>query len=322
MNRKAWIAFWILGLIWGSSFLLIRVGVEDIPATELVLIRIFIAAVGLNIARMLRGIPLPRDWPTIRAFSLIGLGNAAIPYTLISLGEQTITSGMAAVLQSTVSLFTLVIAHFAFADEHMTTQRVVGLTIGFIGIVVLYSNSIVDGKIDMPVFMGQMAMILASLFYATFIVYSRMVIRRNIQPIVIAAGTFLPALFWAALFVLLEPVLGGRAFIPPSDLPRESLWAAIGLGFFNTFIAYIFFYYIIRELGSFRASMVTYVVPVVGLMLGVLVLDERVTITMIIGAVMIFIGIGIVNVNLVRMLRPHLQKARYVVANAINLTKT
>ncbi len=302
MNKAAWASFWILGVIWGSSFLLIRIGVEDVPATQLVLIRCVIAAVFLNLVRYARRIPAPQDWATLRALIFIGLGNVTIPYTLISLAEQNITSGMAAVFQATASLFTLVVAHFAFSDERITTQKVIGLAVGFGGVVVLSSQSFTGGTVNSAMLLGQLAMILASLFYAFFIVHSRRVITRAIPPIVVASVTFIPAAAFAVLFMLLEPLLGGRAFVTAAELPAQSLWAVIGLGFFNTFIAYLFFYFIVQQLGAFRASMVTYIVPVVGLFLGWLVLNESISMSTFIGAAMIFAGIGIVNVKLRQLL--------------------
>ena len=168
MNKPAWAAFWLLGMIWGSSFLLISVGVEEMSATQVVLIRTIIAAIGLNIVRHLRGFPLPKDWPTIRAFIFIGIGNATIPYTFISLGEQNISSGMTAVLQSTASLFTLVIAHIAFADERISKPKVIGLLTGFVGVIILSSETISNGTIDTKILLGQLAIIAASFFYAIF----------------------------------------------------------------------------------------------------------------------------------------------------------
>lgn len=299
MNKAAWASFWIVGFVWGSSFLLIRVGVEDIPATQLVLIRTSIAAVFLNITLYMMGKRLPTDWPTIRAFVIIGVGNAAIPYTLISLGEQTITSGMAAVLQSTASLFTLIIAHFAFSDERMTPQKVGGLFVGFSGMIVLSSGSIDfnAGEIDLPILLGQLAIVGASMCYAIFTVYSRRVIKRKIEPMVVASGTFVAATIAAGVFVIIEPLLGGRAFVPFDQLPSTALQAALALGFVNTYIAYMFFYFVVQELGAFRAVMVTYIVPPVGLVLGWLVLNEQVSPYMLVGAAMIFTGIGIINVR-------------------------
>lgn len=310
MNRTAWISFWILGFIWGSSFLLIRIGVEDIPATQLVLVRTTVAAIGLNLVRHFRGFRLPTDWSTIRAFTLIGVGNAAIPYTLISLGEQNISSGNAAVLQATASLFTLIVAHFAFTDERITPRKIAGLAVGFAGIVLLSSRNFDSSGLDTPALLGQLAVMGASLFYATFIVYSRKVIGRNLAPIVVSSGTFIPAAIVSFFFMLLEPVFGGRAFVPFTELPTDSLLAVFGLGFFNTFIAYLFFYFIIRELGAFRASMVTYIVPAVGLFLGWVVLGEETDARLLLGAALIFMGIGIVNIRHLRLRRQTLQFRR------------
>lgn len=298
MNKPAWAAFWILGTIWGSSFLLIRVGVEDMSATQVVLIRTLIAAVGLNVVRVWQRHPIPWDWPMIRAFTIIGIGNATVPYTLIAWGEQYISSGMAAVLQATASLFSLVIAHLAFADERINKPKVVGLAVGFLGVIALSSDTISGGKIDKWMLFGQSAMIGASFLYAVFAVYSRKVIKRDIEPIVVSSASFIASAVCAVLFVILEPLVGGRAFVPFSELPRNTVNAVLLLGFLNTFIAYLFFYFIIRELGAFKAVMVTYVVPVVGLSLGVLILSEMVTGAMLTGAMMILVGIAIINVRI------------------------
>ncbi len=283
-------------MLWGSSFLLIRIGVDEISATQLVFIRTGIAAIGLNIVRTLRGKSLPSDWRTLRALLIIGVGNTAIPFTLISLGEQYITSGMASVLQATASLFSLVIAHLAFADERITRHKVAGLIVGFGGVVMLSSSGFDGGEIDVKFILGQLAVVIASLFYAGFTTYSRKVIKRNVEPVVVSSTAFISAATCAGVFMLLEPLLGGRAFVAPADIPTDTLLAVIQLGFFNTFLAYLLFYFIVWELGAFRATMVTYVVPAVGLFLSALA-GETVTPVMIGGALMIFTGIAIINLR-------------------------
>ncbi|PJF22753.1 MAG: hypothetical protein CUN56_04440, partial [Phototrophicales bacterium] len=292
MNRYAWVAFWILGLIWGSSFLLIRVGVEEISAGQLVFIRTLIAALGLNTVVWLRGLKYPRNLRLIRALMIIGVGNASLPYMLISLSETQISSGMAAVLQATASLFTLVIAHFVFVDERINRKKVMGLIVGFIGVVILSSESFSDGVFDSGIFWGQLAMVAASLCYAIFTVYSRVVIKQKIEPIVVAATTFISSAISGLIFMLIEPLLGGRSAVPLDQLPTDALFAVLMLGFLNTFIAYLFFYYIVQQLGSFKSVMVTYVVPPVGLILGAIVLKEEFSTWMLFGALLIFTGIA------------------------------
>lgn len=302
MNRSAWASFWILGLIWGSSFLLISIGVEDLSATQLVFIRTLIAAIGLNSVVLWRKLSYPRDPKVIRAMMIIGVGNATVPYTLIALSETQIPSGMAAVLQATASLFTLVIAHFAFADERINQKKIMGLVLGFIGVIILSSESFSGGEFNSNMFMGQLAMVGASLCYAIFTVYSRTVIKQKIEPVVVAATTFISSAISGFIFMLIEPSIGGRSAVPLDQLPTDSLFAVLMLGFLNTFIAYLFFYYIVQQLGSFRSVMVTYIVPPVGLILGALILKEEFSAIMLFGALLIFAGIGVINLNFRQLL--------------------
>ncbi len=135
-NRMAWGGFWLLALIWGSSFLFIRIGVEQLPAFQLVFLRTLIAAVGLNVVVALRGQRLPTDWAGVRDLVFLGVVNTVLPFALITWGETKIESGLASVLQGTVALFTLAIAHFAFADERFSARKAAGLVVGFLGGVV------------------------------------------------------------------------------------------------------------------------------------------------------------------------------------------
>lgn len=298
MKSWAWAAFWTVGIIWGSSFLLIRVGVESLSPAQLVLIRTGIAALGLNAVMLLRGRRWPRDGATLRALVVIGVGNTVLPYFLISVGEQTVPSGLASVIQATVPFFSLAMAHFAFTDERISTRKVAGIVFGFTGIIVLSSRSLTDGRSIEDLFLGQMAIIAASFCYASATVYSRSVLKTRVEPIVVATTVMTFGALVSPLFVLLEPALGGRAWVPLGDVGSDALLVAFALGFFNTFIAYLFFYFIVQELGAFRATMVTYIVPVVGLLLGWLVLDEVIDSLLLLGAALIFTGIAIINLRL------------------------
>lgn len=301
----AWLSFWFVALIWGSSFLLIRVGVGSVSPGQLVFIRTAIAAVGLNAVLLLQGRRLPTDWKTIRSLFLIGLGNGAFPYMLLALGEQSIESNLASVLQATASMFTLVFAHFVFHDERITTRKLIGLALGFSGVLVLASRS--QGDHGQNSLIGQLCIVGASLFYAIFAIYSRKMLKNNVPPMVISAGTMLSAAFGGFVLMTIEPLLGGRSPVPLADLPQDALFAVLALGFFNTFIAYLFFYFIIQELGAFRATMVTYVVPVVGVTLGWLVLNESMDVLLLAGGGLIFAGIAVINLR-----REHLYRLRLV----------
>ena len=301
---KKWAAFWLLSLIWGSSFLFIRIGVEEVSPFQVVFMRTGIAAIGLNAVLLLRGKHIPFDLRGLIPLIVIGIGNTIIPFALISWGETHVESGLASLLNATAALFTLVIAHFTFHDERITMPKIVGLVVGFIGVMVLASRSWVGGAVITSELAGQLAIVLAALFYAAFGVYSRKTMNDRYEPMVVAAGSMLTAAIGAGILLLLAPAFGGEGFVALNTLRDDTLWALLLLGFFNTFLAYILFYWIIQQLGAGRASMVTYVIPAVGIVLGALVRDEVVDWRLLVGAGLILSGIAIVNLRLFRRRSP------------------
>jgi drug/metabolite transporter (DMT)-like permease len=300
---RKWAAFWFLGIIWGSSFLFIRIGVEQLSPFQLVFIRTGIAAVGLNLVLLAQGKHLPFDRKSLTPLIIIAIGNTTIPFALITWGEKSITSGLAAMLQSAASLFTLVIAHFVFIDERMTPQKVVGLLVGFIGVMILSGQSVVNGQIDMAQFTGAMAVVLASLFYAIFSVYSRRVIQNRFEPLVVSSGAMTFAAISSGILMVIAPLLGGQPAAPLDTVSSDVLISIVLLGLVNTFVAYLIYYWIIRELGAARTSMVTYITPAVGLALGAVVLSEPIDWRLIVGALLIFCGIAIVNLKIFNRIR-------------------
>jgi drug/metabolite transporter (DMT)-like permease len=295
-----WAAFWLVALIWGSSFLLIRVGVEELSTWQVVFMRTGIAAIGLNIVLRLRGKHLPTDLREWTPLIALGIGNTLLPFILITWGEQSVESGLASVLNATAALFTLVIAHFAFADERITPQKVAGLVLGFIGVVVLASRAWVDGQVVTSDLAGQLAIVGASFCYGYFGVYSRKVIKTKFEPMIVSAGAMTTAAIASGIGILFTLFTGGHAATPLTQVSGDVLWAILILGLLNTFVAYLMFYWVIQQLGAARASMVTYVIPVVGLTLGALVLDEVLDVRLLVGAALIFAGIAVVNVRLLR----------------------
>ena len=300
-TKQAWGGFWLLALIWGSSFLFIRIGVEQLPPFQLVFIRTGIAAIGLTIVVYLRGKRLPTDWRSIGDLLVLGVVNTVLPFALITWGETRIESGLASVLQGTAALFTLVIAHFTFADERISLRKLAGLLIGFLGVVVLASRSTAENIVQSDATMhllGQLAVIVASFCYALGGTYGRKAMQHRLDPVVVAAGAMIVAAMLSGMIAWAAPILGGPAPISLGQLTPSVLGAVLALGLVNTFGAYLIFYPLVSVLGAARTSMVTYVIPVVGLVLGALFLGEQVDLRLVIGTLMIVGGIGIVNLNM------------------------
>jgi drug/metabolite transporter (DMT)-like permease len=292
-----WVKFWILGLIWGSSFLLIRISIRELNPFELVFIRTTIAAVGLNLVLALRGKHLPLTWKKLYPLILLGLGNTALPFMLLTWGEKHVDSGLAAVLQSTLALFSFLIAHRFTTDERINAQKFVGLVIGFIGVVVLSSRSWAGGQIVTNDLLAHLAIVLAALCYAIFTVYCRRELF-DVDPVTISAGAMTFAAIATGILTFAGPALGQPAPVPLSALSPDVLFSAIFLGFVNTLIAYFLYYALVQSMGAARTSMITYVEPPIALALGAFFLGEILDARLLIGTVLIFVSIGIVNARL------------------------
>ena len=286
MKPKHWLVFIVLGLIWSSSFLWIKIGVQEIGPMALTAFRMLFGALTAVLIGIYQGVQWPRDAKTWRDFAILGPASLAIPIFFISWGEQTIDSAVASILNATVPLFTIFIAHFFLYDDKMTAQKILGLLIGFAGVVVLMSEDITSGA--QTSILGQGAVILASLFYAGSAVFARRVTRHIDGTVRGALPLVTSAVFMWALGPLAE-----RPFEFPS-LPLT--WTAIlWLGILGSGLAVIMLYYLIHEIGPTRTSMVTYLFPVGGVILGVVFLNEHLSWQLVAGTVLIILSLVVVN---------------------------
>lgn len=291
--KREWIFFWIVAVIWGSSFLFMRIGVEEVPPAQLAFTRIGIAAVCMNIVLFFTGRRYPRDWNTLVSLVVLGIVNTGIPFTLLAWGEQTVESGLTSILQAITPVFALVIAHFAFADERITPMKIAGITISFVGILVLTRLDNLTSVGDLG---GEIAILVASLCYAIGTNYSRRMLReRGIDSIVVSTVTMTGATVATFILMYALPLIGERIPVDYTSFSPEILQILFVLGFLNTFLAYLMFYAAIGKLGGARASMVTYVVPVVAVTLGAIFLDEVIDARLIFGSALILLGLALVN---------------------------
>ena len=286
MKTKHWVVFIALGLIWSSSFLWIKIGVQEIGPMALVAFRMLFGALTAVIIGAFLKIQWPRDARTWGIFAILGPISLAIPIYFISWGEQTIDSAVASILNATVPLFTLIIAHYWLHDDKITVQKAVGLLIGFAGVIVLMSKDLLASKSSSVI--GQAAVILASLFYAGSAVFARRY-TQHVDNIARGAG----ALITAAIFMWIVGPLTERPFEFPS-LPIT--WtAALWLGILGSGLAVIMLYYLIHEIGPTRTTLVTYLFPVGGVILGVIFLDEVLSWQLVAGTVLIILSLIVVN---------------------------
>jgi drug/metabolite transporter (DMT)-like permease len=284
---RQWSAFIYLCIVWGSSFLLIKVALREVTPLSLVSIRLGLATLGLWVIALLSKTRLPTDARLIAALFGLGIVNTTIPFFLITWGEQYIDSGVASILNSTTPLFTLILAHIFLADERITLPRLGGLLLGFGGVVLIFSRGLtVQG--GQAALMGQAAVIAASACYGVGVVFTRRCMT-GVKPLLIGVVSVTAGFFatLAATF-LLEGT-------PQLTMSLETWAALLVLGLLGVSVAQVLFYYLIAEWGATRSSLVTYIIPVVGVTLGVLFLNESLDWRLFAGFAAILLGILIVN---------------------------
>jgi len=287
MKLRDWVTFWTLGLIWGSSFLWIKIALDNVGPFTLVAWRLLIGVAGLALVVLFRRPTFPRGRRIYGLLALLGVTNTALPFLLISWGEQSIDSAVASILNGTVPLFAMVFAHFALQDDRMTRARVAGLILGFLGVIVLMSGDLVPGEVRTGG-LGQLAVLVASILYA----FSTVFARKNLHGLSPVVQSFVP-LVVADLFIW----TGAVAIEAPVLAPTSGLtwFALVWLGLLGSCVAYLLLFTLLHRVGPTRTTMVTYVFPVVGLVLGIVFLQEPVTASLLIGAAMVVAGILVVN---------------------------
>jgi len=276
----------ILGAIWGTSFLFIKIVVTEIGPMTLVAGRLGLAALLMWSILWFRKVPLPKSRHIWTTYAVIGLMNGALPFSLISWGEQYIPSGWAALLQATLPIFTILLAHLLTQDDRLTWGKAVGVALGFCGVGLLMWPEVRQGT-SASVW-GMLAVVGSSLCYALASIFARRRLKGQ-NPMASAAGQFTMG------FAYMLPM----AFLLEQPLQIAPSWEALGswvaLAVMGTVIAYVIYYTLLDRTSATFTTMVTYIVPINGLILGALVLGEHLS-----PMVVISLGIVLSGVLLVR----------------------
>lgn len=281
-------AFLLLGTIWGSSFLWIKVAIEELSPAILVAERLTLGAVAMLILLLFTRPQRPTRGQ-VGHLAILGAVNAGLPIFLISWGEQYIDSGTAAVFNSLVPIFSLLIAGLVLHSESWSLMRVIGILVGFGGAVVLASREFAFNPGPAAI-AGAVAVAAASLSYAVGASYAKIQIRST-ERYVVAAGT----LVFAALYVWIFALVSDGGPIVPTQ--PATIAALLWLGLLGSFVAYILYFFLLTHIGATVSTMVTYMFPVVGVTLGVLVLGEVLDARLLVGTGLVMLGVAIVGLR-------------------------
>jgi drug/metabolite transporter (DMT)-like permease len=277
IDARDWALLAALSVLWGGSFFLNGVALRELPPLTLVLLRVAIAAIILLPLLRSCGLPFPKGWTGWQPFFLIALFNNVLPFSLIVMGQTYIPSGLASILNATTPLFTVLVMAAA-GEERLFFRRVAGVIVGLIGVVILRGGG---WGFEGGQGLGILLCLAASLSYGI----SALVARRHLagSPPV-ANATF--QLLASSLMMALVAGIFERPWQLP--VPGGATWLAVfGLAALSTALAYIVFFQVLRCSGATNVMLVTLLVPITAILLGSLVLGERISLREIAGAVVI-----------------------------------
>jgi drug/metabolite transporter (DMT)-like permease len=298
MNATEWALLLVLAVLWGGSFFFGKVALATFPPLTLVALRTGLAALALLVFLALRGIALPRSATAWGRYLVMGLLNNAIPFALINWGQTQIDSGLAAILNATTPLFTVLIAHLVAADERLTRNRIAGVALGFAGVVVMIGPSALRG-LGLAGF-GKLAVVGAAASYACAGLYGRRL--KRLPPVANACGMLVAS---SLVMLVVALVVDGPAGFARGLTAGTPIWGAVaGLAVLSTALAYIVYFRLLATAGATNLLLVTFLIPVSALLLGGIVLGERPDWTSFAGMALIFLGLAAVDGRLLARRKP------------------
>jgi drug/metabolite transporter (DMT)-like permease len=283
---RARVVWLLLCLIWGSTWLFIKIGLNDLPPVSFAGIRFVIASLILLSIVFMRGRPLPRearDWALMATTGVLSFG---VNYGLLFWGEQYIPSGLAALLQTTIPAFGLLIAHIHLPAERLTLAKVTGVALGVFGVGVIFSNQL---SVEGPRALWGSAAIVVGAFGAA---YSNVLVKArggHIDPAMLASGQMSFGLVPLLLIGILSE--GNPLNFHWTPMALVSLFYLVLVG---SVVAFLLYYWLVRNMDVTKTMMISLVTPLIAVVLGMLVLDEKLSWRTVLGGACIMAGIGLI----------------------------
>ncbi|MEQ8656736.1 MAG: DMT family transporter [Hyphomicrobiales bacterium] len=300
MSTTAWLLLLLLASMWGSSFIFSKVAVSEIPPLTLVLLRVSLAAVTLHIACLVMRVRLATTLKAWGAYFFMGALNNVLAFSLIFWGQQFIEASLSSILNAATPFFTVLIAGLVLTDERFTLTKIIGLLIGFAGVVLVIGPRHLLGLGDH--LLAELAIIGASIAYGFAGVFGRRFAAEN--PMATATGQL------TAASIMMLPL---AFFIErPIDLGMPStpvVVSVLALAIISTALAYLLFFQILKTAGATNTSLVTLLVPVFTVIIAVPLLGDTMGPLKLLGLMVIGIGLMVLDGRLIRYARKRLARA-------------
>ena len=285
-TRRDWVVLLVLGLMWGTSYAFIKLGVQTLPTFTLIATRLLIGFVLLATVVFVAREPLPRNPRVYVNLLIMAVINIVIPFTLITTAEQSVDSAIAAIINGAVPLVVILLAALTFPDEPITLNRLLGLLVGYAGVIVIVLPGLAASTGSQV--SGELALVGSTIAYGIGAVFARAKIR-GLRPMI-------PAVFQVGFAFVIISVL---AFV--NERPLDVKWnqdaviAVIWLGIFGSGVAYLLNFRLLSRIGATRTSILAYFLPIVGIISGALMFGETIDVSVLIGTAMVIGGVALVN---------------------------
>ena len=301
MTTAEWGLLGLLSVFWGGSFLFVSLALHDFAPLTIVAARVGSAACMLHVLLALLGLRLPREMTIWRQFFTMGLLNNVLPFTLFAWGQQHIPGGLAAIINATTPLFTVLLAHFLTADEALTRGKISGVILGIGGVTWMIGPGAFQALDES--LLAQAACLLAAAAYALAGIYGRRFATHGLNPLIIACGQVTcSSLILAPLALIID-----RPWITATP-SWSSVLSLLALGFFSTVLGYLIYFRILARAGATNVLLVTLLIPVSAIVLGGLVLNERLLTRHFGGMTLISLGLLTIDGRLPQRILRHLRK--------------
>ncbi|QKW05157.1 DMT family transporter [Streptomyces sp. NA04227] len=282
MRTPAWVRVVVLALLWGSTYLWIELALDALSPVQVTLVRCVLGAATLTVVLLATRQRLPRGRATWGHVFVAAFFCNTLPFCLFSIGQLTVGSGLAGVLNATTPLWSLLIGIGLGSERGLRPVRLVGLGLGFLGTVLIFAPWQQSGSVGW----GALAIVAAAASYATGFAYmGRKLVGKGIPTLCLSTAQLIAA---TALAALVLPAGG----LEPVDADPTALIAVVVLGVFATGVTFHLTYRIIADEGATNAATVSYLLPVVAVALGALVLDEELSVRVFAGMVVVLVGVG------------------------------
>lgn len=279
----------LLASLWGPSFLFTKIAMAEIAPLTFVSLRISLAALLLLAVLKFKKIPLPRDPKLWGHCFFMGIVASSLPFTLFGFSLEHIDSSLTALINGTTPIAAILLAHYFLNDEKLTGYRLMGIVLGFSGFMILFLPTLLEGNMAGDGF-GMLCSLGASLCYAIGMVYAKKHIKVPEEPIILPTMQLVTSMFYLIpLALLIDPPFN------PFAISKASLGCILAIATLGTALAFILYYRIILKYGATALSTVTYVLPLFSILLGVVFLEENISLGFCFAALLILLGTVVAN---------------------------